>query len=284
MREVCCLVLQVFVGKKTGYDVVQLFEVLVNDIESYDNRRESFVINYSLLGKGNLHETRFVLGKVILETLSGELVGGAEIVKEEPEVVEENCNSTISDLLKDQVVVKNNKKRILLPFDPEPKQEMAKKQKLVKMKCFAEQEVTRMKKEVVLKDEFQETGNKHQKVVEIPVEELNMMQTSMLEMLENKKLHLEKQQLSDKIRATVENEKYHDRAKEHMKTAGKVKKHMLNDNKTKELNVSGKGNDKIKQEENKNSQTQNLFEKTEKPKQELVKEKSDRSSLYTLFK
>ncbi|WCJ20596.1 CCA-adding enzyme [Euphorbia peplus] len=64
---------EVLVSKKAGDDVAQLFNVLVGDIESYKHGRQSYMINYNLLGKGFRMESRFVLGKIILGTLSGGL-------------------------------------------------------------------------------------------------------------------------------------------------------------------------------------------------------------------
>lgn len=61
----------VFVSKNAGKDVAQIFDVLVDDIKSLSNERHYSSIDYKLLGKGDIEETRFVLGKVIVDTMRG---------------------------------------------------------------------------------------------------------------------------------------------------------------------------------------------------------------------
>ncbi|XP_008789358.2 poly(A) polymerase I-like [Phoenix dactylifera] len=63
----------VFVSEKMGKSVAELFDVLGNDITSHDKKRETRDINYELLKRGDLGETRFVLGKVIMDTMNCQL-------------------------------------------------------------------------------------------------------------------------------------------------------------------------------------------------------------------
>lgn len=63
----------VFVSEKMGRRVAKLFDVLGKDIKSYNKKRETYDINYGLLKAGDPDETRFVLGKVILDSVLGEL-------------------------------------------------------------------------------------------------------------------------------------------------------------------------------------------------------------------
>lgn len=70
--ELFALVLQVLVSEKMGSNVSKLFKILESDIESYDNRRKTCEINYQLLKKGDPDETRFMLGKIIMETMNSE--------------------------------------------------------------------------------------------------------------------------------------------------------------------------------------------------------------------
>ncbi|KAG1355352.1 poly(A) polymerase I-like [Cocos nucifera] len=63
----------VFVSEKMGKSVAKLFDVLGKDITSCDKKREKCDINFELLKRGDLRETRFVLGKVILDTMNCEL-------------------------------------------------------------------------------------------------------------------------------------------------------------------------------------------------------------------
>ncbi|XP_024186191.1 uncharacterized protein LOC112190917 isoform X1 [Rosa chinensis] len=116
----------VFVPKKTAQGVAEIFRVLADDIKSYNRERKSYEIDYPVLRKGFLHETRFVLGKIILETMSSSILKGEEFVQEdyqhlEQESIKENCNK--------------GKKRGLKPDTPKLKQEFVKKHKLVERKC-----------------------------------------------------------------------------------------------------------------------------------------------------
>ncbi|KVI08731.1 Poly A polymerase, head domain-containing protein, partial [Cynara cardunculus var. scolymus] len=63
------MMLMVFISKYKGNSTRQLFHVLAHKVETYEKGRTSFEINYDLLGKGDSLETRFVLGKIILDTM-----------------------------------------------------------------------------------------------------------------------------------------------------------------------------------------------------------------------
>ncbi|XP_011022149.1 PREDICTED: uncharacterized protein LOC105124023 [Populus euphratica] len=191
----------VFVSKKIGEHAALIFHM-----QSCEYRRESFKIDYDLLVKGDLYETRFVLGKVILKTLSGGLVqGGKEIIKEELKVVKENHEPTLSDLAKDGHVVKKVKEHVLLSFDKQKIEKVKQKEK-VKMKCSSEQNINSMKEEVVLKDASMEIAKKQRKVEEkfcSPLQE------------------------SDKKEVSIGDEEHQHRAKKHRKMVEKVKRHEL---------------------------------------------------------
>ncbi|KAJ6804514.1 putative poly(A) polymerase I [Iris pallida] len=66
--------LDVLFSKNVGKDVAKLFDVMVKDTKSHDRKRETDDINYELLKKGDADETRFVLGKIIFDTMSSELI------------------------------------------------------------------------------------------------------------------------------------------------------------------------------------------------------------------
>ena len=201
LSKTLCLVLQVFVSKKIGEHAGLLFHM-----QSCEYRRESFKIDYDLLVKGDLYETRFVLGKVILKTLSGGLVqGGKEIIKEELKVVKVNHEPTLSDLAKDGRVVKKVKEHVLLSFD-EQKIEKVKQKEKVKMKCSSEQNINSTKEEVDLKDASMEIAKKQRKVEEKLCSPL---------------------QESDKKQVAVGDEEHQHRAKKHRKMVEKVKRHEL---------------------------------------------------------
>ncbi|KAL9272697.1 Poly(A) polymerase I-like protein [Drosera capensis] len=75
----------VFVSKKAGSNAAQIFDGLVKNIMDRKKKRESYEINYQLLGEGHIPETRFSLGKVIMNTLIGGIVQVAKEVDEEAE-------------------------------------------------------------------------------------------------------------------------------------------------------------------------------------------------------
>ncbi|XP_068646588.1 uncharacterized protein [Aristolochia californica] len=64
----------VIIPKRIGKTVSKLFDVLEIDIKLYTNIRESSHINYKLLAQGDPRETRFVIGKVITNVMSGTTV------------------------------------------------------------------------------------------------------------------------------------------------------------------------------------------------------------------
>ncbi|XP_048128546.1 uncharacterized protein LOC115736474 isoform X2 [Rhodamnia argentea] len=71
----------VVIQEQVANNVREIFQVLVSDVVSYNDGRECFEISYELLGKGFLRETRHVLGKIILNTMSGGVVQGEEAVE-----------------------------------------------------------------------------------------------------------------------------------------------------------------------------------------------------------
>jgi hypothetical protein len=212
-------------------DVSVIFQVLLYDIESYNNGRESFEINYHLLGKGDLHETRFVLGKIILETMSGGVVkGGRNAVKEgrtqlQPDVSEENGDLVLSDLVKDAFEDRNHK-RSLSTSNPEVKQEMVKKQKVVKKSSLSKLEGAIMNSGVVEKVKLQKMTEKHHKIIEtcqLPQEETKVIQGIVSGKEDD---HLQEQDVTLEMQEDVENDMCKDNAKRHLKPQ-KNAKHLL---------------------------------------------------------
>lgn len=67
-----CCGLQELISTKKGHEVAQLFNLERN------KRRERYDINYRLLKKGDPDETRFVIGKVILDTLTAGMTKSKE--------------------------------------------------------------------------------------------------------------------------------------------------------------------------------------------------------------
>lgn len=62
----------VFVSARERSRVLSIFNGLDSDLTSYDRRRGMHGIDYKLLDEGHIGEVRFVLGKIILDTMSEE--------------------------------------------------------------------------------------------------------------------------------------------------------------------------------------------------------------------
>lgn len=61
---------QVFISKKTATVVSEHFSVIETDVKHQVMERENFDVDYKLLEMGEPKETRFVLGKVIMDTMN----------------------------------------------------------------------------------------------------------------------------------------------------------------------------------------------------------------------
>ncbi|KAK2656867.1 hypothetical protein Ddye_009919 [Dipteronia dyeriana] len=192
----------VVVPRRVGRDVCRMLNVLVIDIESYERKRHSLLIDYKLLGKGNPDETRFVLGEIVLETLSGGLVLGKEKVDEEEKkhqqlefieknmvkqqsVVRKNRKSGQLELIEEnQSAVRKNRKRHLATLDSEPKLETAKMQKLVENSLSFRRELAINKQMANVNEECQQISKEHLQVGDVresPKGERNTAQGNKLE-------------------------------------------------------------------------------------------------------
>ncbi|KAI8031148.1 Poly(A) polymerase I [Camellia lanceoleosa] len=184
----------VFVSRKMRSDTANLFSSLVNDVRYCQKGRVKFHINYELLRRGNLRETRLVFGKIIMDTLSSGIVQESKVVMEEKdhlhvfdcehkvEVLGENCDLAPSNIEMQHVVGKEDKKHNVSQSNTELLlQERAKKQKLIGKKCslsengrvkqraFVNEESKKIAKhwqEMIEKNEFPDAAKKHQKAVE----------------------------------------------------------------------------------------------------------------------
>ncbi|KAI3415162.1 uncharacterized protein J3R85_015484 [Psidium guajava] len=110
----------VLIQEQVVNNVREIFQVLVSDVESYNDGRGCFEINYELLGKGFLRETRHVLGKIILNTMNGGVVQGEEAVEgkklmdavgyqQETVVSKQNEGSSLSHFIAQEVFKDHNK-------------------------------------------------------------------------------------------------------------------------------------------------------------------------------
>lgn len=125
--------------------------MLVNDIELYKNKRKSAEINYDMLGKGHISETRFVLGKIILETMSSGIVRDGddfEVVGDGDDFEASKCHIKTEGTKEiGQSVSRKNKQH-----------------KLVENGCIAEQEMGLGNSELF---KLKETNDEHQKPVKL---------------------------------------------------------------------------------------------------------------------
>lgn len=129
----------VFISKNMGQSAQQLFHVLAHKVETYNEGRTSFEINFDLLKKGYSLETRFALGKIILNTLGC----GVDHEGGQNEVNHHHVSSS----------PKNNKK---LQFNFNLQQEsVTKRQKMI------------TKLSSIMQDKSQGVFTKHTKVVDI---------------------------------------------------------------------------------------------------------------------
>lgn len=156
--------------------------MLADNVESHNKRRSSLEIDYKLLAKGDVRETRFVLGKIILETMGfGGAIQGDDIIEAKDlrhtldhehkmMVLEENFRPP-PHLVKQHDVGKGDKKRTISPSNLELKQEIVKKQKPIRKNSnLLEDEEAKNQKDMaedqglVEKKEGEEVGVNHQKV------------------------------------------------------------------------------------------------------------------------
>ncbi|PNY09202.1 tRNA nucleotidyltransferase/poly(A) polymerase [Trifolium pratense] len=193
----------VFVSKKTEKAVSEIFEVLVDDIKFYKSDRKSEKINYNMLGSGHSSENRFVLGKIVLETMRSGIVGdrdGSEA---------EKCHlKTEGTKDFDQLAARKDKIKVLPTPNLEHRQEKLKKQKLAENTCIAEQKTGL--------DEFpsyKETNEEHQKPDKLRQE----VDLSMKNSMPNNKSSHSKQLMNDKKKIASANKSSTEHAR-HLKT------------------------------------------------------------------
>ncbi|KAK7307438.1 hypothetical protein VNO77_40502 [Canavalia gladiata] len=181
----------VFVSRKTGKLVSGIFEMLANDVESYKSKRKNSKINYGMLGKGNLSETGFVLGKIVLETMSGGIIGTGE--------GSEAGKTKDTEDIGHQMVGRNDERQVLSIANPQCRQEKIKKQKLVENRCIAEEKTGSRNHKLFEKFEHKETNDVHQKLIKLSQKvDLSITKNSM----PKKQNYLGKQLMNDRKKIT----------------------------------------------------------------------------------
>lgn len=160
----------VFVSKGTQKRTFDLFHVLAHDVKSYKKDRKCSDINFSLLGKGDLCETRFVLGKIILDTMSSGALRGNGDAEEKQEPVR-------SDSINNIKAFGNENRKRGLPHILEP-QKSTKKNKMIMEKCNVSVHGNTVTRNEVVYTELDKAANLKLKLVEKDKEAiLPMLQT-----------------------------------------------------------------------------------------------------------
>lgn len=180
--------LQVFVPHKTAKDTARLFSVLVHDVEHYDSVRNSFNIDYELLRKGDEQEMRFVLGRIVMDTMSSGVVQESKFVEVEEKhkdwaLTGENCDIAPPCVQTRHNVGKEDRKHSLSLANAYLQQDrVVKRHKLIDEKCnLSENGIVKMKNsvatgeskkkykqkpEMIEESEFPQVAKKHEKIVE----------------------------------------------------------------------------------------------------------------------
>ncbi|XP_028109633.1 uncharacterized protein LOC114308273 [Camellia sinensis] len=278
----------VFVSRKMRSDTANLFSSLVNDVRYCQKGRVKFHINYELLRRGNLRETRLVFGKIIMDTLSCGIVQESKVVMEEKdhlhvfdcehkvEVLGENCDLAPSNIEMQRVVGKEDKKHNVSQSNTELLlQERAKKQKLIGKKCnlsengrvkqqaFVNEESKKIAKhwqEMIEKNGFPDAAKKHQKGVE---KERSCI--SQNEIIQKQQNHLP---FDEKVVFRANALEKLERVEKHLNVVEKRKHFESSHENEKHGFHQQKGN----------------TEKNEKKKQDVTKEKQSRLVLSSLFR
>ncbi|XP_021897418.1 uncharacterized protein LOC110814308 [Carica papaya] len=270
----------VVVPKKAGKDVAQIFDMLVSDIKSYEHEREDLIVNPYLLGRGDPSEIRFTLGYIILKTMEGEsTVGGAEEVDSLIRVFEENCHLTLSDMVKNQVVIKEERKNCLQLSVRESKQQMEKRQEVVQGKLgHFDEVITLRNQEMLVKGESGEMARKQQMIAETCQPPKGEVKT-LVEEIKKETCYVLKQEKTLKNVEAVEYDSAKEENVNHRILQGKVTK--------KEIMVGGRCNLRPERLEKTNcylSSEVGVKKNTEKQKQVSAKEKGGLRSLSSFFK
>lgn len=93
-----CFFFQLSIPKKLKGDVVNVFSLPAENFDSQSKTRSNLKIDYTLLAKGNMRETRFVISKIILDTIGcGPHVESDDITEESDDVIKMNNDITTVD-------------------------------------------------------------------------------------------------------------------------------------------------------------------------------------------
>ncbi|KAK7406914.1 hypothetical protein VNO78_08550 [Psophocarpus tetragonolobus] len=202
----------VFVPRKAGKIVSAIFKMLASDVEFYKSeRRKSSNINYDKLRKGHLLETAFVLGKVILETMSSGIVGDGEDSETGQCLPRTEGTKEISG---SQLAAISDGGQLSSILNSVCKQGINKKCKMVENRCIAKKKIVSQNHELSEKFGYKENKEQQEKLVKsTPKVYLSMTKDS----LPKKKNYRRKQLINDTKNITSANRSSLDQAR-HMKT------------------------------------------------------------------
>ncbi|XP_014521176.1 uncharacterized protein LOC106777878 isoform X1 [Vigna radiata var. radiata] len=197
----------VFVSGKAGKRAHTIFQMLANDGKFYKSgRRKNLKINYDMLGKGELSETGFVLGKIVLETMSSGIVGDGEDSEAgqchlKTEGTEEIGPLPHPDLVNNQVASMDGEGQLLSIPNSECGKGENKKRKLVEDSCIARKKMSSGNHE--LSEEFERKENKkqQQKLVKLS----HKVDPSMAKYSAEKNIYHRKQLINNRKKITSAN-------------------------------------------------------------------------------
>ncbi|XP_016451893.1 uncharacterized protein LOC107776501 isoform X1 [Nicotiana tabacum] len=164
----------VFVSMRMGKDVELMFDILVKDVTSFKTSKKNFKIDYDSLGKGHVCETRFLLGKVILDTIVPGVSTGVEVIEAEKHVLLEGDGQQEEDtsqetfhgnveLMKPEYVSEDNSD---LDENYELQHNRIEKQKLNQKGCSDLVEAVTKKQKIVAAEHSEEMALKKQDLID----------------------------------------------------------------------------------------------------------------------
>ncbi|GFY87824.1 polynucleotide adenylyltransferase family protein [Actinidia rufa] len=284
-----------FIPHKTGRQSADLLSMLVNDVVSLKTNRTSFDIDYDNLRKGKGRETRFVLGRIIMDTMSNGVFQENKVVKEDKdylhisdqhkvETLGEKCYIAASDIETRHIVSKvDDRKRSLSPSDAEVVQQgWAKKQKLTWKDCSPSENKRCKKQKAVV---YEKAKNEGKQKPEVAKRDLKLVKNEINFISQNDKTQQQQSNLPSKETVMTQANVSENGKGKHIESPEE-----FSDTQLKAVEKCRLPQDRSKQEEvvleNKKRlhQEQGITEKNDKHKQDLTKEKHSRPVLSSLFR
>ncbi|KAK9670710.1 hypothetical protein RND81_13G219700 [Saponaria officinalis] len=216
----------IWISKNAGKEASAVFNVLMKDIELLREERCYSNIDYSMLGKGDLPETRFALGKIIMDTLrSGVIYGRTKLATEKDDDLHA-CSPKIDvtqvENKLDSPKCKDGVKQGRSVLDNQKHQRKAKKQKVKMQTNELGQKCVKDKSEEILS--CQEIAQKRQQLKKVMVKDVKNLLSLQEAAFKNFKVELEKHceaQTSKKVLKMVSHRES-DGPEETKRVSGKV--------------------------------------------------------------